>query len=142
MVRAQVVRRLDGRAHGDLAIISVDMGDLVLLPPIKFAKTQNTYTVDDEIFIAGVQYVAPPAIISAGVITKLDPVNHKFEIKGWDWYGFSGGPIILRKTGLVIGYTAMSAEGHLRDAMRSQAFDLTHLPGLLRACGLEEFIPE
>lgn len=142
LVRAQVVRRLDGRAHGDVAILSIDMGDLVLPPPIKFAKAQNTYTVDDEIYIAGVQYIAPPAIISAGVITKVDPISHKFEIKGWDWYGFSGGPIILRKTGKVIGYTAMSAEGHSRDAMKSQAFDLTHLLGLLKACGLAEFIQE
>ena len=141
-LRAEVVMRLDGRAHGDLALLSVDMGDLVLLPPIKFSKIPNTYAVGDEILISGVQYNAPPAIIAAGVITKIDPANHKFEIKGWDWYGFSGGPIILKKTGLVIGYTAMSADGHLNDAMKSQAFDLTHLPGLLKACKLEEFIKE
>lgn len=138
IVPAQVVRKLDGRSHGDVAIMSVN----VVLPPIKFATLQNTYAPKDEIFIAGVQWIAPPAIISAGVITKADPANHKFEIKGWDWYGFSGGPIVLRKTGLVIGYTAMSADGHRNDAMKSNSFDLTHLIGLLRACGLAEFIQE
>lgn len=137
-VPAWEVRRLDTRYNGDIAIIAIEGR----LQPLRFANNQNTFTVGDEVFIAGVQYTAPPAIITAGVISAVDKKAHEFQIKGWAWHGFSGGPIILRRTGEVIGYTAWSVKGHANDAMKSDCADLTHLMKLLKTCGLENIIPE
>ena len=138
MVPGQVVRRIDGRPSGDIALIMIDRE----LPALKFAVSQTTYSAKDEIYISGVQYIAPPAIITAGEIVWVDKQKHEFQIKGWGWFGFSGGPIILRKTGEVIGYVAWTSKGYTRSAMRSDCGDLTHLLKLLKACGLSEFIKE
>lgn len=136
VIPGQLVRRLDNRPHGDLAIISVDRE----LPAMGFAVHQNTFTVDDEVFVAGVQFAAPPAIVATGIVESVDRIKNEFKIKGWAWFGFSGGPIILRKTGEVIGYVAWTAKGHTRDAMKSECANLTHLIGLLKACGLQDLI--
>lgn len=135
---AKEVGRYDTRARGDVAILSVE----ATLTPIKFANNQSTFTVGDEVFIVGVQHVAPPAIIATGIVSAMDRKGHEFQVKGWGWHGFSGGPIVLRKTGEVIGYLAWSVKGHSNDAMKSDCADLTHFMTLLRELKLEGVVQE
>lgn len=132
------VRRFDGRGDGDVAIVAVEGS----LQPLRFAANQNTFNTNDEVYIAGVQSTAPPSIIATGVISAIDRRGHEFQVKGWGWHGFSGGPIILRKTGEVIGYVAWSVKGHASDASRSDCADLTRLLRLLKEAGLERIVLE
>jgi hypothetical protein len=132
------VKRLDGRSHGDIAIMAVEKN----LQSVKFANNQSTFSVKDEVFIAGVQSTAPPAIVSIGIVNAIDRRGHEFQVKGWGWHGFSGGPVMLRKTGDVIGFVAWGVKGHLNDASRSDCADLTHFMELLKECGLEKIVLE
>lgn len=138
LVNLTVASRAHLRERGDVAIIAVETP----LQPIKFANNQKTFTVGDEVYIAGVQWNAPPAIIATGVISVIDRKSHEFQVKGWGWHGFSGGPIILRKTGEVIGYLAWGVKGHINDASRSDCADLTRFMELLRDSKLEHIVQE
>lgn len=136
VIDAGVIRRLDGRQHGDCAILSCDR----VLPALKLARTK-TYASGDEIFISGTQYNAPPSIVTTGVITSTTN-DIEFRVKGWAWHGFSGGPIMLRKTGEVIGFIAWSVPGHNFDAMLSDCGTFTAVNHLLRVAKLESILTE
>lgn len=144
VVDAHVIRRMATpsasptvrRAHGDCAILSVD----TLLPSLKLAH-DKAYVSGDEVFISGTQHNAPPAIVTVGVITST--INDvEFRVKGWSWHGFSGGPVMLRKTGEVIGFIAWSVPGHNNDAMMSDCCTFATVQHLLRLAKLESILVE
>lgn len=136
VVDAFIIRRLDNRTHGDGAILSVNL----VLPSLKLAKSKS-YVAGDEVFISGTQHNAPPSIVTVGVITATTS-DIEFRVKGWAWHGFSGGPVMLRKTGEVIGYIAWSVPGHSRDACMSDCGTFTTIQKLLRAAKLESILVE
>lgn len=127
-----------GRFEGDLAIMAVKTSDLRrVVKPLKVAKEQ-TFALGDEVLIGGVQHYGGPAYVTVGLIKMVNMNKPEFVIKGWAWYGFSGGPIRLRKTGEVIGFVRAATEMHRADASESICGDYTLIHKLLKRYALED----
>jgi len=99
----------------------------VYIPPLKIAINKN-YNINDEVLICGIQNEAPPAMITIGVIKAI--MADKFLIKGWAWFGHSGGPVILKRTGEVIGIISTDNNDH-NNASESWCVDFTSINRLL-----------
>ncbi len=126
-----------GRYEGDLALISVNTSDLKrAIKPLKVAAEQ-VFTLGDEVLIGGVQHYGGPAYVTVGTVKMLNNYKPEFVVKGWAWYGFSGGPIVLRKTGEVIGFVRAATEEHRRDASESICGDYTLIHKLLSRLAME-----
>lgn len=128
------------RSEGDLIILSVTTSDLKRsITPLKVAKEQ-TFVVNDEVLIGGVQPTVGPAYVCDGIVKMINIDKPEFVVKGWAWYGFSGGPIRLRRTGEVIGFVRAATESHVHDASESVCGDFNVIWKLLKRSGLEFII--
>jgi hypothetical protein len=126
--------------EGDLVIMSVLTRDLKrTVKPLKIAKEQ-TFSINDEILIGGVQHTGGPAYVTIGIVKMINMHKPEFVIKGWAWYGFSGGPVRLRRSGEVIGYVRSATIDHVHDASESICGDFTLILKLLQRCGLENIV--
>ena len=72
-----------------------------------------------------------PARFTIGKITEINQLEQTFTVNAWSWYGYSGSPIILRRTGEVIGLLARAADGHENDASSSVCVDFTRIMSIL-----------
>lgn len=125
------------RYEGDLALMVVKNSDLRrTIKPLKIASEQN-FTLGDEVLIGGVQHYGGPAYVTVGIVKAINMNKPEFLVKGWAWYGFSGGPVRLRKTGEVIGFVRASTEAHRADASESICGDYTLIHKLLSRYALE-----
>lgn len=106
---------LVGERNGDIAILSIQK----ILKPLPLASDATAFAKDDEILVGGVQHDAPPAMVTLGTIVYIWSDKSKFTVDGWAWYGHSGGPVVSRKTGEVIGIIAWASSGHKHDASKS-----------------------
>lgn len=126
---AQVVATLN-KNLGDIAILSIGHR----LPALPLAHSARLIE-GDEIVIGGVQHDVAPAYATIGIITEVK--SSTFLIRGWAWFGFSGGPVVLRRTGEVIGWISSSVPGHTLDATYSRCQDYSNLRSLLKSCDLD-----
>lgn len=138
-VRAIVVAQLSS-LEGDAALLRVSNSSLLrMIPPLKLASNQ-TFSAGDEILIGGVQPSSGPAFICLGTISMVNMHKPEFVVKGWAWFGFSGGPVRLRKTGEVIGYIRSSTLDHPRDASESICGDYNLIHKLLIRAGVDNLV--
>lgn len=123
--------------EGDVELLSVRNDDLTRpVKALKLAKEQ-TFSAGDEVLIGGVQPSSGPAYVCTGTIKMVNLNRPEFVTKGWAWFGFSGGPIRLRKTGEVIGYVRSGTDEHPKDASESICGDYTLVRKLLKRYALE-----
>jgi S1-C subfamily serine protease len=127
-VPAKIIMRA-GKGNGDVAILTIDER----LPSLPLARSTK-FSVNDEIIIGGVQHDVMPAYTTAGYITEVG--SYRFWIRGWAWHGFSGGPIVLRRTGEVIGYVSYAVSGHSLDATWTECHNYLQLRAILERFGL------
>jgi hypothetical protein len=98
-----VVNVTRGRFDGDIAVIMVNAKiEIVELG-------DDDYMTGDEILMAGIQHIKPPAMVAIGYISDVTPFN-KIIVSGWSYRGHSGGPIMNKRTGKIIGMISMFAE--------------------------------
>lgn len=135
-IKCTVVEKLY-KGEGDLVLLSVLTSELShRVPPLKVAKDQ-TFAVNDELLIGGVQHYGGPAYVTVGIVKMINMTKPEFVIKGWAWYGFSGGPVRLRRTGEVIGFVRAATANHTKDASESICGDFSLIHRLLQKAGLE-----
>lgn len=131
IVPAVVILKKLGRVAGDVAILVVP----VLLEPLPIAAVDD-YKIDDEILIAGVQQQAPPALVSIGHIVKINNTIDKIVVNGWSWRGHSGGPLIHKKSGKVIGFVTMFATDDIENASATECSNLNIITDAISQVGL------
>lgn len=115
----------------DVAIIMT----IAKLKPLPIA-THEVYRANDEILVAGVQGQAPPALVAIGYITKVNRIIDKIEINGWSWRGHSGGPVIHRKSGKVIGFVTKFASNDVKHASNTECSTFRTIMEALASAGL------
>jgi len=130
-IHAKVLYVHNGRVAGDVAILVVPV-NIDALP----VATMKEYKVNDEILIAGIQNQAPPALVSIGYITKVNNVIDKIIVNAWSWRGHSGGPLIHRKTGKVIGFVSQFATTDVQNASATECSDLSTINDAIIQAGL------
>lgn len=134
-----VVAKLS-KYEGDLALLAVLTKDLTrAITPLRVARDES-FTVGDEVLISGVQPASGPAFVCIGVVKMLNMNRPEFVIRGWAWFGFSGGPVVLRRTGEVIGFVRSATTEHARDASESICGDYSLILNLLKRHNLESIV--
>lgn len=131
VVPAAIMLKKLGRVAGDVAILIVP----VLLEPLQIAPI-DSYQIDDEVLIAGVQQQAPPALVSIGHIVKINNTIDKIVVNGWSWRGHSGGPLIHKKSGKVIGFITMFATDDIENASATECSNLNTITEAIAEVGL------
>lgn len=123
---ATVVYMHDGRFNGDFAILVINK-----LLNILELGSGNAYEIGDEVIIAGIQHPKPPAMISIGFVQDIS-IYGKVIIHGWSFRGHSGGPIVHRRTGKVIGMISMFASQDDKHASLTECTDIEVIKDAVR----------
>lgn len=138
-VPCTIVAKLS-KSDGDLAIAAVATSSLVRpITPLKVAREEN-FNINDEILISGVQPSSGPAFVCIGVVKMLNMRRPEFMVRGWAWFGFSGGPVVLRRTGEVIGFIRAATYEHAHDASESICGDYSLILKLLSQSHMENIL--
>lgn len=128
---ATVMYKSSGRVAGDVAILVVP----VIIEALPVGTTED-YKINDEVLLAGVQNQAPPAMVSVGFIIKINNLIDKVVVNGWSWRGHSGGPLVHRKSGKVIGFISRFATDDIKNGSATECSDLSTILDAITQAGL------
>ena len=125
-----------GHKQGDVAILSIP----VIVTPLPM-KGPSYFSLGDEILVGGIQHDVigrrvTPARVTVGQVVRKSIWDHSFIIDGWAWSGFSGGPVLHRKTKSVVGFISHSPTGHEHDAALTVCIDASRVRALILKLGL------
>lgn len=120
--------------NGDVAllVIPIELPSLKLAKDINLrfdAKTRENY--GDEVVVGGVHDQVAPVSVTLGAV--IERMTYEFTINSWATYGYSGGPVVLRRTNEVIGLISRNGRHSNADMTFTICSDYVTIRQLLSA---------